>query len=113
MVFKYVDCNKNPEKELDEGLAKRFENTYRFCDGVINKFCLILRRGVYRYDYIDSWPRFNETFLPYQKGFYSNLIVENITDADCKYAKRVCENFGIQNLGEFHDLEVHLPQQVP
>ena len=29
---------------------------------------------------------------------------ENITDADYMHAKRVCRDFEIQNLGEYHDL---------
>ena len=33
--------------EFDEDLAKRFVNTYTFCDDAINKFCLMLRKGVY------------------------------------------------------------------
>ena len=39
---KCADCNKNFEKEFDEDPSKRFGNIYRFCDGDINKFCLML-----------------------------------------------------------------------
>ena len=30
--------------------------------------------------------------------------MEHITDADYMHAKRVCEEFAIKNLGEYHDL---------
>lgn len=73
---------------------------------MISKFCLILRKGVYHHDYIDSWLRFNEMSLPNQNGFCSNLTMEDITDADCKYAKRTWEDFRIENLGIYHDLKV-------
>ena len=39
-----------------------------------------------------------------KKGFYSKLIMEDITDADYMHTKRVCEDFEIKHLGEYHDL---------
>ena len=42
---------------------KRFINTYEFCDEDINKFCLMLTKGVYLYEYMDSWKRVDETSL--------------------------------------------------
>ena len=60
----------------------------------------MLRRVVSPYEYIDGWERINETLLSEKKEFYSNLTTECITDADYKHAKRVCEDFGLQNLGQ-------------
>ena len=54
---------------------------------------------------MDDWEKFNET-LPEKEDFYSNLNMEDITDAGYVYAKRVCKNFEIKNLGEYHDLYV-------
>ena len=46
------------------------------------------------YEYIDEWKKFNETSLPKKKkGFYSNLNIQNITDADYLDANRVCKDF--------------------
>ena len=36
---------------------------------------------------MDNWKIFDETSLPEKEGFYSNLNIEEVTDADCKYAK--------------------------
>ena len=33
----------------------------------------MLRKGVYSYEYMDSWKRFDETSLPDKEDFYSNL----------------------------------------
>ena len=42
-------------------LIKRFYNTYQLSDNDINKFkLLLLRKGVYPYEYMDSWKRFKE-----------------------------------------------------
>ena len=56
------------------------------------------------YEHMDSWEKFNETSLPGKKEFYSNLTVESVTDADYKHAKEFWEGFGIQSLGQHHDL---------
>ena len=59
-----------------------FPNTYQFCNGDLNKFVLLLRKGVYPHEYMDSWGRFNETSLPSKKDFYSELTLEDIADKD-------------------------------
>ena len=66
----------------------------------------MLRKGVYPYEYMDSWERFNETSLPPKKAFYSELNLENITDKVYAHAQKVWEVFGIRNLDEYHDLYV-------
>ena len=53
---------------------------------------------------MDDWERFSETTLPEKEEFYSNLSMEEITDADYVHGKRVCKYFEIKNLGEYHDL---------
>ena len=53
-------------------LIEKFPNTHKFCEDDINKFLLLLRKGVYPYEYVDSWERFNETSLPSKKNFIAN-----------------------------------------
>ena len=65
-----------------------------------------MQKGVYPYEYMDDWEKFNETSLPEKEDFYSHLNMEDITDADYAHAKRVCKDFEIKNLGEYHDLYV-------
>ena len=55
---------------------------------------------------MDDWEKFNETSLPEKEDFHSRLNLEYITDADYTHPKRVCKNFEIKNLGEYHDLYV-------
>ena len=64
----------------------------------------MLRKGVYPYEYMDDWEKFNETTLPEKEEFYINLNMEDITDADYIHAKRVFKDFEINILGEYHDL---------
>ena len=50
--------------------------------------------------------KFNETSLPEKEEFYIHLNMKDITDADYTHTKRVCKDFEIKNLGEYHDLNV-------
>ena len=84
----------------------RFSNTYRLCNNDNEKFILLLRKGVYPYEYIDSWNRFNETEPPWKEKFYSNLRMKSISDRDYEHGKIVWKAFNITNLGEYHDLYV-------
>ena len=65
-----------------------------------------MRKGVYSYEYMDDWEKFNETSLPEKEDFYSHLNVGDIADADYTHAKRVRKNFEIKSSAEYHDLYV-------
>ena len=66
----------------------------------------MLRKGVYPYEYIDSWEKFNETSLPIKEDFYSHLNMEDIDDIDYRYGNNVFKSFKLNNLGDYHDLYV-------
>ena len=99
------ECNGTSNKSINE-LIEKFPNTYQFCNGDLNKFVLLLRKGVYPYEYMDSWEKFDETTLPPKEAFYSNLNLEDISDEDYAHAQKVWDVFEINNLGEYHDLYV-------
>ena len=71
------------------GLIKKFPNIHQFCNGDINRFVLLLRKGVHPYEYMDSWGRFDETSLPDKNVFYSELYLEDITDKDYAHAQKL------------------------
>ena len=77
---------------------KNFPITYQFCNGDLDKFVLLLRKGV------DE--KFDETSLPDKKAFYCKLNLEDITDKDYAHAQKVWEVFEIKNLDEYHELYV-------
>ena len=94
------------EQEFNKELLERFANTYKFCDNDLNKFIMLLRKGVYPYEYIDEWDNFNQKIIPSKESFYSNLTLENISETDYAHANNVFKKFNINNLGEYHDLYV-------
>ena len=63
---KYIGFKNN---RLNYGLIEKFPNIYRFCNGDINTFILLLRKGIYPCEYMDSWEKFNETSLPDKEYF--------------------------------------------
>ena len=67
---------------------------------------MLVRKGVYPYEYMDRWERFNNTSLPHKEAFYSELNKEDITDENYVHAQKVCRVFEIKNLGEYHNLYV-------
>ena len=106
LIFRCFTCEKNYEKDFNKELIKRFPNTYNFCDNDLNKFILLLRKGVYPYEYMDNLERFNETSLPDKESLYSSLNMENIDDIDYRHSNNVFKKFKLKNLGEYHDLYV-------
>ena len=93
-------------KKLIEGLIKKFPSIYKFCSGDLNKFILLLRKGVHPYEFMDSWENFDETTLRPKEAFYSNLNLEDISDEYYAHAQTVWDVFEIKSLGEYHDLYV-------
>ena len=84
--YKCKECN---EHLLNHLLIEKFPRMYQLCNGDLTKFVLLLRNGVYPYEYMDSWKRFNETSLPPKKSFYSELNLEDIRDKDYLHAQKV------------------------
>ena len=74
--------------------SKKFKN---------QKLDLMAQKGVYPYDYMDSFDKFNEK-LPTKEDFFSNMNNEHITDKDYQHAQTVWETFMLKTMGEYHDL---------
>ena len=75
---------------------KEFYNGYEV-------FRLMRRKGVYPYEYMDSWKKFEETKLPAQNSFYSNLNMKGISDQDYEHAQQVWNIMEKKTLGCYHD----------
>ena len=68
------------------------------------KFKLMKKKGVYPYDYMDSFNKFNITKLPTKEQFYSILNNEHRTDEYYKHAQTVWETFNLNTMGDYHNL---------
>ena len=106
LLLKCFNCNIYYKKKFNKDLMKKLKNSYSFCNNDPNKFILLLRKGVYPYEYMDSWEIFNQTSLPSKKEFYSNLNKEDIDEVDYRHGNNVFKSFKLENLGDYHDLYV-------
>ena len=107
LLSQSIDKVSEIDKKMSyASLIEKFPNTYQLCNNDLNKFDLLLRKGVYPYEYMDSWKRFKEESLPDKESFYSELNNEHITDEDYAHAQKVWNTFKKTNLGEYHELYV-------
>ena len=65
---------------------------------------LLIRKGIYPYEYMDSWDRLKETSLPSIEKFYSNPNMSGVSDGDYEHACSIWREFRIRNMGEYHNL---------
>ena len=61
---------------------------------------LLIRKGIYPYEYMDSWNRFNETKLSSKDKVYNNLYMCGVGDVEYEHARNVWREFKIRNMGK-------------
>ena len=105
--LRFIDSFKFMSSSLDsltKNLVSRGKKLFGFEDYSDLQYDLLTRKGVYPYEYINSWDRFGETQLPQINAFYSNLNMSSISEEDYQNAQKVWEEFGICDLGDYHNL---------
>ncbi|XP_057292540.1 uncharacterized protein LOC130621248 [Hydractinia symbiolongicarpus] len=83
---------------VKKGEKKNLRIQLRFIDSGDEQFKLLRRKGVYLYEYVDSFDKFNETNLPAEDAFYSKLNMSGISDADYAHAQKVWKDIKIKNM---------------
>ena len=105
--LRFIDSFKFMSSSLDsltKNLVRGGRKLFGFKDYSELQYDLLTRKGVYPYEYVNSWDRFNETHLPPISAFHSNLNMSSISEEDYQHAQQVWKEFGIHNLGDYHDL---------
>ena len=81
---------------------------FGFEDHSENQYKLLIRKGIYPYEYMTNWDKFKEMKLPLRETFYSKLNMAGVRGKDYEHAHRVWKEFGLKDLGEYHDLYLRL-----
>lgn len=68
---------------------------------------LLMRKGIYPYEYMDCFEKFEEKQLPPMKEFYSAISREDISEEDYLHANTVFTKFNMSCMGDYHDLYVN------
>ena len=95
------NCNK-VGKSCVNPVYNNFKYTSEEFKGT--KLHLMSKKGVYPYDYMDSFEKFNQTELATKEQFYSVQNAQHITNDEYDHAKKVWKAFSIETMGEYHDL---------
>ena len=105
--LRFIDSFKFMSSSLDllvNNLGKGDHKFLGFEEYTDEQRKLLIRKGIYPYEYMDSWDKFSETRLPSKDSFYSNLYMSGVGDSEYEHARNVWREFGIKNMGEYHDL---------
>ena len=104
--LRFIDSFRFMASSLDT-LSKNLSKEQ--CKNINNKYSgkkldLLLRKGVYPYDYVSSLERLDETNLPPKEVFYSKLNAVGISDKDYEHAQTVWNEFDCKSFRDYHDL---------
>lgn len=69
------------------------------------KIELLSRKGIYPYNYMTSFEKFDEG-LPAREDFYNELDDKHITESEWNHVLDVWNEFQIETMGQYHDLYV-------
>ena len=102
----FIDSFQFMSSSLDKLVSNLPEEALKYTNKRFQKekLNLMTRKGIYPYDYMDSFEKFNKTELPTKEEFYSILNNEHISDEDYCHAKKVWNKFQLQTMGEYHNL---------
>lgn len=107
LKFRFIDSFRFLGTSLDNlaSLLTEFPIlTSEFKNIETYKIKFLQRKGIFPYDFLDSFEKLDNTNLPPLECFYNKLNDTKITNDDYNHAQRIWNLFNCQNLGEYSDL---------
>ncbi|KAK5640735.1 hypothetical protein RI129_009282 [Pyrocoelia pectoralis] len=105
--FRFIDSFRFMASSIDK-LSSYLDNEKKIITKLNcsngDEFNLLVRKGIFPYEYVDSWDKLDESSLPPKEAFYSHLHEEGISDESYTHANKVWTTFHIQTLGQYSDL---------
>ena len=102
----FIDSLQFMNQSLANLVKNLPEDAYKYTNEVFKgeKLQLMKQKGVYPYDYMSNFDKFNDTQLPTKDEFYSQMNNTHITDEEYSHAQNVWNTFQLKTMGEYHDL---------
>jgi len=98
--LRFLDSLNFMNSSLDKLSSSLSKDQFKIVLKIIGS---IPRKGIYPYDYIDCFEKFNETSLPTREKFYNKLNDTHISEEDYQRAVDDWNKNGDKNIGEYHD----------
>ena len=91
---------------LDSLVRNLSDNDFKYLsEEFSDKFLkLVKQKGVYPYEYMDSFKKFSENKLPNRCTFFSFLKDKCISEKDYLKADNIWNVFKMNTMGDYHDL---------
>ena len=91
---------------LDKLVKNLSDKNFKYLSEGFNgeKLKLVKKKGIYPYEYFNSFKKFKEGSLPDIDEFFSSLKDCCVSEKEYQRASDVWKLFEIKNLGEYHDL---------
>ena len=107
MELRFIDSFKFMSSSLDSlvnNLAGGGNEFFGFEEYSENQYKLLIRKGIYPYEYMTDWDKFKETKIPPREAFYSKFNMAGVREEDYEHANRTWKEFGLKDLEEYHNL---------
>ena len=105
----FIDSLRFMTASLDELSSNlkidHFVNLKKYDSG--NQLRLLLRKGIYRYDYVDSMRKLDDTSLPPKEAFILNsqMNVVQVKTTNISSKQTVWKEFNIESMKDYHNLD--------
>ena len=102
----FIDSFQFMSSSLDKLVSNLPKEAFKYTSEEFTgkELSLMSQKGVYPYDFMDSFEKFDQTELPTKDQFYSILNDHHITNDKYNHANKIWKAFNIKTMGEYHDL---------
>ncbi len=102
--LRFIDSYQFLSASLDKLVKNLPKESLRHARRYLGDNDLLFRKGIFPYEWFDSFEKFAATDLPPKDSFYSEMNEEGITDDEYERARAVWTAFDCRTFQNYHDL---------
>ena len=102
----FIDSMQFMNSSLDKLVKNLNDKDFKYLSKEFSgeQLKLVKEKGIYPYEYINSFKNFSEDEFLDKSKFFSSLKDSGVNEKEYEKAVNVWKAFEIKNLGEYHDL---------